>query len=332
MGYRGKLEAQEQARRLRAENMTLADIAATLGVSKSSVSVWVRDVPFTPSKRRYGPQRRPHPAHAAKLRQIEELNELAILRIGTLGEQAFLAAGVALYAGEGAKTDGMVNFANTDAGMVAFFCAWLRRFFVIDESRLRVTVYLHEGLDLDAAERHWSELTGIPRRQFRAPYRAVADPTIRRTKHEFGCVYVRYSCSTTHRSIMGLIRALLSSQALSGVAQLAEQRAVNATVDGFESLPRSKMPPLPDESIAQRLEALPDWSREADEIVKTFELPSFPDAIAFVTRVADLAEKANHHPDLDIRYRKVRVALSTHDQGGITDKDFALAAQIEATS
>ena len=66
-------------------------------------------------------------------------------------------------------------------------------------------------------------------------------------------------------------------------------------------------------------------------IVKTYELPSFPEAITFVTRIADLAEQANHHPDLDIRYRKVRVALSTHDQGGITDKDFALAAQIEAT-
>ena len=92
------------------------------------------------------------------------------------------------------------------------------------------------------------------------------------------------------------------------------------------------MPPLPDDSIEQRLEALPGWSRDGDEIVKTFELPSFPDAIAFVTRIADLAEKADHHPDLDIRYRKVRVALSTHDQGGITDKDFALAAEIEAAA
>ena len=67
-------------------------------------------------------------------------------------------------------------------------------------------------------------------------------------------------------------------------------------------------------------------------IVKTYELPSFPEAISFVTRIADLAEQADHHPDLDIRYRKVRVALSTHDQGGITDKDFALAAQIEAAT
>ena len=65
-----------------------------------------------------------------------------------MSDDAFLAAGVALYAGEGAKTDGNVRFANTDPEMVRFFCAWLRRFFAPDESRLRVRVYLHEGLDL----------------------------------------------------------------------------------------------------------------------------------------------------------------------------------------
>jgi hypothetical protein len=196
--------------------MTLADIAAALGVSRSSVSVWVRDVPFTPSPRRYGLQRRTHPAHTAKLRQIEELDELGIQRIGTLDEHAFLVAGVALYAGEGAKGDGVVKFANTDHRMVALFCSWLRHFFVIDESRLRVQVYLHEGLDLEAAERHWGRVTGVPRTQFRAPYRAIADPTMRTTKHEFGCAYVSYACSTTQCTIMGLIRALLSSQAIPG--------------------------------------------------------------------------------------------------------------------
>ena len=91
------------------------------------------------------------------------------------------------------------------------------------------------------------------------------------------------------------------------------------------------MQPLDDTRIAERLATLPGWERAGDEIVQTFELPSFPEAIAFVTRIAERAEAADHHPDLDIRYRKVRVALSTHDQGGITDKDFALAAQIEAT-
>ena len=90
------------------------------------------------------------------------------------------------------------------------------------------------------------------------------------------------------------------------------------------------MPSLSDDTITERLTALAGWSREGDEIVKTFELPSFPDAIAFVDRIAVEAEAADHHPDLDIRYRKVRVALTTHDQGGITDNDFALATKIQS--
>jgi transcriptional regulator with XRE-family HTH domain len=216
MGYRGKLDEQERARAMRAEGLTLLEIATRLGVAKSSVSLWVRDVPFTQSKRRTGPQRRPHPAHEAKLAQIAAMDAEGIARIGTLSDDAFLAAGVALYAGEGSKRDGAVMFANTDPSMVEFFCGWLRWFFEIDEARLRVRVYLHEGLDLDAAEGHWAVVTGIPRTQFRTPYRATADSTRRLTKHEFGCVYVSYSCSSTHRRIMGLMRALLSSARIPG--------------------------------------------------------------------------------------------------------------------
>ena len=90
------------------------------------------------------------------------------------------------------------------------------------------------------------------------------------------------------------------------------------------------MPPLDDDRITERLATLPGWTREGDEIVKTFELPTFPDAITFVTRIADRAEAANHHPDLDIRYRKVRVALSTHDAGGLTALDVKLAEAMDA--
>src|ERR687891_2661658 len=140
-------------------------------------------------------------------------------RLGELGEQGFFAAGIALYAGEGAKTDGVVNFANSDPKMVRFFCAWLRHFFAVDENRLRVRIDLHKGLDLEAAERFWSQLTGVPVSQFRKGYRAPADPSIRHNKHEHGCVYVNYSCSRAHRQIMGLVRALLSSSCYSGVAQ-----------------------------------------------------------------------------------------------------------------
>ena len=88
--------------------------------------------------------------------------------------------------------------------------------------------------------------------------------------------------------------------------------------------------PLDAGQIADSLAALPAWAREDGAIVRVFELESFAAAIAFVVRVGFLAEAADHHPDLDVRWRKVRVALTTHDAGGITEADFALARQIEA--
>ena len=133
MGYRGKLDAQDKARVLRAEGRTLADIAELLGVSKSSVSLWVRDVPHERSQRRSSPSRKPHAQHVAKLAEIAECDRLGVERIGVLSAGAFLAAGVALYAGEGSKADGKVLFANTNPEMISFFCAWLRRFFDVDE-------------------------------------------------------------------------------------------------------------------------------------------------------------------------------------------------------
>lgn len=238
MGYRGKVVEQDEARRLRALGWTLADIASKLGVAKSSVSLWTHDVEFEPKPRRRARRRGPNVLQQRKAAEIAALCEVGRTRLGFLDDQAFLAAGTALYAGEGAKADGQVKFANTDPNMVGFFCAWLRQYFDVDESRLRVRVYLHEGLDLDAAERYWSEVTAIPLSQFRKGYRADADPTIRNIRHPFGCLYVCYSHAPTHRAIMGLIEALLSSGvSQSGVAQLAEHSAVNRMVLGSSPSP-----------------------------------------------------------------------------------------------
>jgi 4a-hydroxytetrahydrobiopterin dehydratase len=86
---------------------------------------------------------------------------------------------------------------------------------------------------------------------------------------------------------------------------------------------------LSDDDIQAAVTALAGWDRAGDEIVKTYECASFADAISFVVRIGFLAEAANHHPDLDIRWRKVRVALTTHDAGGLTAHDFDLARAIE---
>lgn len=84
--------------------------------------------------------------------------------------------------------------------------------------------------------------------------------------------------------------------------------------------------PLTDAEIASRLKSTPEWKVESGELVRTFTFKDFVGSLAFVNKVGELAEKAGHHPDIDIRYNKVRLALVTHDAGGITAKDFDLAA------
>ncbi|HSQ59515.1 MAG TPA: 4a-hydroxytetrahydrobiopterin dehydratase [Acidobacteriota bacterium] len=86
---------------------------------------------------------------------------------------------------------------------------------------------------------------------------------------------------------------------------------------------------LTDEALARELPGLPGWAVEDGMLRKAFRHPSFPEAIVFVNAVAHLAEAANHHPDVDIRYSTITISLVTHDAGGITGKDVALAREIE---
>jgi hypothetical protein len=158
----------------------------------------------------------PNALERRKAAEIADLMEAGRAQIGSLSDRDLLIAGTALYAGEGSKTGHEVGFPNTNPEMVELFCAWLRRFFDIEETRLRARLYLHEGLDLEEATAFWSEVCAIPVRQFHAPYRAKADPSVRLTKHPRGCVSVRYSCSRTHRAVMGLAQALLRSSTIPG--------------------------------------------------------------------------------------------------------------------
>jgi 4a-hydroxytetrahydrobiopterin dehydratase len=84
--------------------------------------------------------------------------------------------------------------------------------------------------------------------------------------------------------------------------------------------------PLGEAELTEFLSKHPGWRVEGRELLRTFELPSFREAIAFVGRIADAAERENHHPDIDIRYRRVTVRLSTHDAGGLTFRDPKMAA------
>lgn len=89
------------------------------------------------------------------------------------------------------------------------------------------------------------------------------------------------------------------------------------------------MPALPESEIRSLLSSLPGWQIQGGELTRIFAHPDFRASLAFVNRVGELAEQAGHHPDIDIRYNKVRVGLITHDAGGLTAKDFDLAASID---
>ncbi len=86
---------------------------------------------------------------------------------------------------------------------------------------------------------------------------------------------------------------------------------------------------LDEEEVQQRLDEIGDWDREGDEIQKVFEFDDFATAIKFVNDVAKMADRYDHHPDIDIRWNKVKLSLSTHSEGGLTAYDFDFANEIE---
>ncbi|MFN8016050.1 MAG: hypothetical protein U0R17_05540 [Acidimicrobiia bacterium] len=190
--------------------MSITSIASTLKVSKSSVSIWVRDLDVVVTKSSSNNSKRsPHPHMIARLNEIEDNRKSGIKYFENLSRKEFFVAGIALYAGEGFKTQNSIGMANTDPSIIKFFIKWLRTFYEVEESRIKARLYLHEGLDVDESTKYWSNLTGIPAGQFTKPYRAKADPYRRYSKHEHGCITIRYHCCHTLRKVIGLMQGLL---------------------------------------------------------------------------------------------------------------------------
>jgi 4a-hydroxytetrahydrobiopterin dehydratase len=131
----------------------------------------------------------------------------------------------------------------------------------------------------------------------------------------------------TNLLLGGILFALAWGWSL--VTSLGLQReASKVSLESLETFAAGliKMEPA---KIILALSALPKWRRVGEIISRTFEFKDFPAAMKFVNAVAELAEQAQHHPDVDIRWNKVTLALTTHDAGGLTEKDFELARQID---
>ncbi len=92
------------------------------------------------------------------------------------------------------------------------------------------------------------------------------------------------------------------------------------------------MAKLSEPEILNRMPTAKGWERHGDMLVRSWQFPSFRRALEFVNQVAALAEKIDHHPDIVLSYRQVRLELSTHSVGGLTDRDFTIASEIGALS
>lgn len=116
--------------------------------------------------------------------------------------------------------------------------------------------------------------------------------------------------------------SLVTSISLLHEAKRSKQRAL----ENFGAPPVQK---IAETKIPLALVSIPQWQLQNGKIMRTFQFKDFPAAIKFVESVAGLAEQAWHHPDIDIRWNKVTLTLTTHDAGGLTEKDFALARQLD---
>ena len=175
-----KDDLREKARELRTQGQSYNEIAAQLGVAKSSVSLWVRDIPcperfnYVHNPRRYEGLRRYFEARACqRAAELATVSETAAAEIGELTDRELLVAGAIAYWCEGTKNkpnrqSDRVTFINSDPGLITFFLRFLEAAGVkLDDLILRV--YIHENADAEAAKRFWLELTRTHPSQFRSP-------------------------------------------------------------------------------------------------------------------------------------------------------------------
>ncbi|MEU5049491.1 hypothetical protein [Streptomyces sp. NPDC021096] len=163
-----KTDMQARARELRRAGRTYDEIVAELGVAKSSVSLWVRDLPKPERKVREHcramAEARWEPIRQARDLERRQAKTVAAQQVGTLSDRDLFIAGVALYWSEGTKSKShrpseRVIFVNSDPDMISLYLAWLR-LLGVDQSRLRFHLMIHESADVASAERFWTEHVG----------------------------------------------------------------------------------------------------------------------------------------------------------------------------
>lgn len=220
MSYAGKLELKLKARELRKKGLSVKEIQKRLKVSRSSVSLWVRDVKLTKKQleklylnKKTGSLKGSIIAAMNKVRAREELVKKLMREgkkeMGRISRRNRFITGVALYFAEGEKSGEHVGFSNSDPRAIKFMADWFRKFCKIPEEKFRCSLYIHDNLDEKKAKRFWSKLTKISLAQFRKSYIVKNNPhRLRKVKHIYGVLRIGTNDVSLHRKIMGWISGI----------------------------------------------------------------------------------------------------------------------------
>ncbi|MFI6443359.1 hypothetical protein [Kitasatospora sp. NPDC050543] len=209
---RAKTEQQAAARRLRGEGRTYDEIQAALGVSKSSISLWVRDMPKPPRRARaYRGKERLAAAMARREEHRARTKATARAEVGPLSERDLFVLGVALYWAEGGKDKEYdrrerVRFINSDPQVIQLYLRWLR-LLGVEQDRWRLRVAIHESADVTSAERYWAQIAGVPTDFLQRATLKRHNPTTTRKNigvNHHGCLSVNVlGCADLYRRIEG---------------------------------------------------------------------------------------------------------------------------------
>lgn len=220
MGYAGKLTLKLKVQRLRRQGLSYGAILSRVKISKDTISRWCRDIVLTKEQqlrliqnKTFG-QKKGSLIAAENKRKARVIVTRNILRhareeLGHFSKRDRFLTGIALYAAEGSKGEG--GFSNSDPHIIRFMAQWFRIFCKLPLSKFRGAIWLHEGLSEVKAKRFWSQVTGIPLRQFHKTYIAEdkqRSRKIRKNIHQFGVFAIRFTDAEKHRHIMGWISAL----------------------------------------------------------------------------------------------------------------------------
>lgn len=217
MGYFGKVNLQIKAKKLRSGGISVRQIEKILNVSRSSVSIWTREVILSNQQREKLAGRRIEAGRRGgmtaainKIRKREQITQDIVLKakkeVSGLTKRDRFIFGIALYFAEGTKTDTNICFTNSDTKAIYFIKNWIAEFLEVPQNKFRGNLYLHDNINETRAKKYWSALLSIPLSQFGKSYIVKNNPKrLRKTKHEHGVFRLTVCDVNKYRRIAGWI-------------------------------------------------------------------------------------------------------------------------------